>query len=204
MPSRDPQKTYDLITDALRQAGQRGIIASGWGGQVSTQSESIHVLDHAPHDWLFPRVAAVVHHGGAGTTAAGLRAGKPTLVIPHLADQPYWGRRVHELGVGAKPIKRQKLTVEALADGIRQITDDAEMQRKAADLGAQIRSEDGVGNAVKLIEQLIRLIGVERRFEVVDAVADRPAQPFTQTGNSIALTAQLAAAFRAGEQQVTP
>ena len=115
MPSRDPQQTYNLITTALRQSGQRGIIASGWGGQVATQSESIYVLDHAPHDWLFPRVAAVVHHGGAGTTAAGLRAGKPTLVVAHLADQPYWGRRVHELGVGAKPIKRQKLTVEALA-----------------------------------------------------------------------------------------
>ncbi len=156
MPSRDPQQTSSLMTAALQQTGQRGIIASGWGGNLSTQSDSIYVVDHAPHDWLFPRVAAVVHHGGAGTTAAGLRAGKPTLVIPHLADQPYWGRRVHELGVGAAPIKRQKLTVEALASGIRQITTDAQMQQTAADLGAKIRAEDGVGTAVKLIEQLMR------------------------------------------------
>lgn len=156
MPSRDPQKTYDLIAAALEQTGQRAIVASGWGGQVNTQSEAICVVDHAPHDWLFERVAAVVHHGGAGTTAAGLRAGKPTLVIPHLADQPYWGRRVHELGVGAAPIKRQKLTVEALTAGIRQISSDATMQQHAADLGAKIRAEDGVGTAVKLIEQLMR------------------------------------------------
>ncbi len=156
MPSRDPQKTYDLIAAALAQSGQRGIIASGWSGQISVQSESIYVIDHAPHDWLFQRVAAVVHHGGAGTTAAGLRAGKPALVIPHLADQPYWGRRIHELGVGAAPIKRQKLTVEGLAAGIRQITTDAPMQRNAADLGAKIRAEDGVGTAVKLIEEMVR------------------------------------------------
>lgn len=155
MPSRVPQQTYDLIAAALRQTGQRGIIASGWSGQIAaTQPELIHVIDHAPHMWLFERVAAVIHHGGAGTTAAGLRAGKPSMVIPHLADQPFWGRRVYELGVGAKPVTRHTLTIEKLAAGIQQITSDLTMQRKAAELGAQIRGENGIEHAVKLIEKI--------------------------------------------------
>lgn len=152
MPSRAPQQTYDLIAGALLQTGQRAVIASGWGGKITTaHPELIHVIDHAPHEWLFQHVAAVVHHGGAGTTATGLRAGKPTLVIPHLADQPYWGRRVYELGVGAKPVRRQKLTVETLAEGLRRITGDATMQHRAAELGAQIRGENGIENAIRLI-----------------------------------------------------
>ena len=113
-----------------------------------------YFLDHAPHRWLFERVTAVVHHGGAGTTAAGLRAGKPTMIVPHIGDQPFWGRRVHELGIGVKPIPRQKLTADALAESMTRISSDAAMAQKAAELGANIRAEDGVGTAVRLIEQL--------------------------------------------------
>jgi sterol 3beta-glucosyltransferase len=98
----------------------------------------------------------VVHHGGAGTTAAGLRAGKPTLIIPHLGDQPYWGRRVYELGVGAKPAPRHTLTESALAHGIHTITGDPVMRVNAEALGARIRSEDGIGAAVRWIEKWAR------------------------------------------------
>jgi sterol 3beta-glucosyltransferase len=156
MSSADPQATLKLILDALQ--GRRGVIASGWGklDSRSPLPDNAFVLDKAPHSWLFERVAAVVHHGGAGTTAAGLRAGKPTMIIPHMSDQPYWGRRVYDLGVGVKPVLRHKLTVEALADGITQLTSDRAMCDRAAKLGEAIRAERGVENAVRFIEQWSR------------------------------------------------
>jgi UDP:flavonoid glycosyltransferase YjiC (YdhE family) len=157
MPSSDPQKTLDLIIGALSKTGQRAIVAAGWSGaKGTTPSENIYLLDSAPHEWLFDRVAAVVHHGGSGTTGAGLRAGKATLIIPHLGDQPFWGRRVYELGVGAKPIPRHSLTVEKLAEGLQTLMTDTAIQAKAAELGAKIRAEHGVDNAVKHIERVMR------------------------------------------------
>ncbi|CAA9381011.1 MAG: UDP-glucose:sterol glucosyltransferase, partial [uncultured Chloroflexia bacterium] len=141
-----------IVIDALVQSGQRGILASGWGGlDASDVPENILVVDEAPHDWLFDRVAAVVHHGGAGTTAAGLRAGKPTVICPFLADQPFWGRVVHQLGVGPQPIPQRKLTVARLADAIATAVHDTSMQQRAAELGEKIRAEDGVANAVDII-----------------------------------------------------
>ena len=158
MTGSDPAQTFEIIHRALKASGQRGVISTGWSGadaDAASDSDAF-VLEGAPHGWLFPRMAAVVHHGGAGTTAAGLRAGKPTLIIPHLGDQPYWGRRVHDLGVGAKPRVRHTLSESALASGIRQITSDSSMQAKAEALGARIRGEDGVGVAVSLIEEWAR------------------------------------------------
>jgi sterol 3beta-glucosyltransferase len=151
----DAQRLTQMIVDALRQTGQRGIIAQGWAGlHASDLPGSIYQLTSAPHSWLFPRVAGVVHHGGAGTTAAGLRAGVPSFLIPHFADQPYWARRVNELGVGPMPVSRNKLTVQALAHGIEQMVNDNEMRARAAVLGQKIRAEDGVAKAVSLIDQL--------------------------------------------------
>lgn len=155
MASGSPQQTVDLIAAALENTEQRGIIASGWSDMVGGNlPEHVFAIDRAPHDWLFARVAGVVHHGGAGTTAAGLRAGKPTLIIPHMSDQPFWGRRVYELGVGAKPIPRHRVTVENLAAGIQMLVNDANIQANAARLGKQIRAERGVENAVEWIERL--------------------------------------------------
>ena len=160
MSSGRPQETLDLIAEALRRSGQRGIIGSGWSGaEASNLPENMLLVEHAPHEWLFERVAAVVHHGGAGTTGAGLRAGKPTLIVPHFSDQPFWGRRVHELGVGAKPIPRHKLTAENLADGIRAVVSDRDLPEAAAALGAKIRAERGVENAVKWIEKMANVMG---------------------------------------------
>ena len=113
-------------------------------------------LESAPHSWLFPRVSAVVHHGGAGSTAASLRAGKPTVIIPHLADQPFWGKRVELLGAGPKAIPRPKLTAARLADAIRQAVQDPAMIRKAAELGEKIRHEDGLGNALAVLNRYLR------------------------------------------------
>lgn len=153
MTGSDPAETFEIVHRALRAAGQRGVISTGWSGADAdaASADDVFVLEGAPHRWLFPRMAAVVHHGGAGTTAAGLRAGKPTMIIPHLGDQPYWGRRVRELGVGAKPVTRHTLTEASLARGIRQITSDTAMQARAAALGERIRGEDGIGAAVRFI-----------------------------------------------------
>ncbi|MBZ0297475.1 MAG: glycosyltransferase, partial [Anaerolineae bacterium] len=109
MAGKNPQRLAEIVIDALQQAGVRGIIATGWGGlETSDLPETIFKLDQAPHDWLFPRMSAVVHHGGAGTTAAGLRAGRPTIICTFIADQPFWGQRVHALGAGSKPIPQKQ------------------------------------------------------------------------------------------------
>jgi UDP:flavonoid glycosyltransferase YjiC (YdhE family) len=109
-----------------------------------------------PHSWLFPRTATVVHHGGAGTTAAGLRAGTPTLVCPFFGDQPYWGERVAALGAGPAPLPFRAMTVPRLAAGIRRAVRDGEMAERADDLGRRIRGEDGVGRALEIVDSLLR------------------------------------------------
>ena len=130
------------------------MLATGWGGMaVDKLPETVFKLEAAPHDWLFERVSAVVHHGGAGTTAAGLRAGKPTIICPFMADQPFWGSRVAALGVGSEPIPQKKLTAAKLSAAIEQVLGDAALQQHATALGQKISAEDGVGRAVAFIEQ---------------------------------------------------
>jgi len=155
MSTRNPEETANLVIDAIGMSEQRAILLSGWSGlQVNNLPDSVFLLDSVPHSWLFPRVAAVVHHGGAGTTAAGLRAGVPTIVIPFFGDQPFWGARVAELGVGPKPISRKKLTPERLSQAIREAVTNIEMRQRASSLGERIRSEDGVASAVEIIQQV--------------------------------------------------
>ena len=155
MSSQDPEGTAELVLAALDQAGQRGVILSGWGGlQAANLPSSVLMVDSVPFSWLFPRMVAVVHHGGAGTTAAGLRAGVPSVVVPFFGDQPFWGQRVAELGVGPAPVRRQRLTVARLAQAIAQAVNDPAMRQRAAVLGAKIRAEDGVSRAVAVVEEL--------------------------------------------------
>ena len=140
--------------EALERSGQRGVLSSGWGGLVhDTLPASVCMVESIPHEWLFPRMAAVVHHGGAGTTGASLSAGVPSVVTPVMGDQPFWGRRVHELGVGPKPIMRRRLTADHLAEAITQAMTDGGMRERARALGEKIRAEDGVATAVQVLEQ---------------------------------------------------
>lgn len=151
MTTADPAATARLVADALRLAGLRGVLATGWGGlDRAALPADVFALEAAPHDWLFPQMAAVVHHGGAGTTAAGLRAGRPSVVVPFIGDQVFWGHRVHALGVGPRPIPQKRLSAERLAEALRQATD-PETVRRAAKVGARLRAEDGVRNAVNFV-----------------------------------------------------
>jgi UDP:flavonoid glycosyltransferase YjiC (YdhE family) len=158
MVDHEQEAINQLVIDALRETGQRGILLGGWSELGSGDlPDFIFRVDAVPHDWLFPRMAAVVHHGGAGTTAAALRAGVPSVVVPWFGDQFFWGWRVQELGVGPKPIPRKKLTAAKLAGAIQQAVSDEVIKRKAAQLGQRILAEDGVGTAVRLIETFARL-----------------------------------------------
>jgi sterol 3beta-glucosyltransferase len=153
MVSTDPRTMTQTIIAALQQAGVRAVLASGWGGlQAESLPDSIFLLEQAPHSWLFPRMAALVHHGGVGTTAAGLRAGKPTLVCPYFGDQPYWGKRVHALGAGPQPIPQKQLTVAGLAAAITAAVTHTGMRRTAEQLGKRIAAEDGIRKAIAIIE----------------------------------------------------
>jgi UDP:flavonoid glycosyltransferase YjiC (YdhE family) len=157
MTDRNPEALTRIALDALAASGQRGVLLSGWGGiGKENLPDTVFVIDSAPHDWLFPKMAAVVHHGGAGTTAASLRAGVPSIVVPFIADQPFWGDRVHKLGVGPAPLPRKQLTAAALADAIRTAVGNQEMRTRAAALGDCIRSENGVQVAVELAERYFK------------------------------------------------
>ncbi len=153
MAGKDPARLASIATASLEKAGLRGILVTGWGGLKADQlPDSILKIDQAPHHWLFPRMAAIVHHGGAGTTAAALRAGKPSVVVPFFGDQPYWGQRVRDLGAGSEPIPQKKLTVEKLTQALREVTTDSAILTNAQKLGREIRAEDGVQEAVSFVE----------------------------------------------------
>jgi UDP:flavonoid glycosyltransferase YjiC (YdhE family) len=154
MVTRNPREATAQVVGALRRTGQRGILLAGSGAFVAEGlPESVLAIDSAPHDWLFPRMAAVVHHGGAGTTAAGLRSGTPSIVVPFFADQPHWARTVHDLGVGPEPIPHRRLTADRLAEAIERALSDKDMCAHAAALGGRIGAEDGVARAVQIIRE---------------------------------------------------
>jgi sterol 3beta-glucosyltransferase len=146
------EQTTAIVIEALRRSGQRGVLATGWSGLANLPEppKNVFILESAPHAWLFPRMAAVVHHGGAGTTAAGLRAGVPGVIIPSGVDQFAWGRRVYELGAGARPIPRKKLTAEKLSQAI-DFALTAPVQQAARELGMKIQAENGAQAAAQVI-----------------------------------------------------
>ena len=153
MPGIDPARLAALVVQALAKTGKRGLLATGGGAlELANAPCDVHVIAGAPHDRLLPRVSATLHHGGAGTTAASLRAGKPTAICPFFGDQPFWGRRVAQLGVGPPPLDRRTLSVESLVAAIIRM-DDPQMRQRAGALGAAIRDEDGVATAVHFIER---------------------------------------------------
>ena len=158
----DPDKFTSLIFKAVEKAGVRALVSKGWGGlgDEGNTPKNIYMLENTPHDWLFHRVSAVVHHGGAGTTAIGLKCGKPTMIVPFFGDQPFWGAMVAKAGAGAdKAVPYKKLTADALAEGIRQcLTPEAKVH--AEELAHDIELEgDGAKNAVASFHEHLPLRG---------------------------------------------
>ncbi len=149
----DPARLAQIILEGVRRAGVRAILATGWGaiGDMKVP-ESIHVIKGAPHHALFKHVAAVVHHGGAGTTAAGLRAGLPAFICPLTVDQPFWGRRVSSLGCGPKPQPLKRMSAERFAEGLMELTRTESYGVRAQELARAIAKEDGVARAAEIIE----------------------------------------------------
>ena len=154
MINRDAEKIDRVVRDALRQSGQRGIVLSGWGKVNRPSSNDLLYFEAVPHDWLLPHCKMVIHHGGAGTTSAGLRAGIPNIVVPFTADQPFWGNRVYAIGAGPKPILVKNLSVEKLTHAILEAEENS-LCKRAQVIGQRIRSEIGVSDASGMIESHI-------------------------------------------------
>lgn len=154
----------EIVAGALERTGRRAVLLGGWGGLGATGlSDRVFALEDAPHDWLFPRVAAAIHHGGAGATAASLRAGVPTVTVPFFSDQPFWGSRVAHLGVGPAPVPLRSLSVSGLAAAIEKAVGDNGIRDSARRLGNGIRCEDGVGKAVEFFGRRVLRGGAAAR-----------------------------------------
>jgi sterol 3beta-glucosyltransferase len=154
MPGIEPEKLTGMILDALEKTGKRGLLAVGSGAMsLGKMSDRAFFLKSAPHDVLLPRISAAVHHGGAGTTAASLRAGLPTQIIPFFGDQPFWGRRVASLGAGPAPLDRKTLNAGRLAQSLIAM-DDPTMRSRAKALGAAIQMDLGIEAAIDFLESV--------------------------------------------------
>ncbi|GAB3706998.1 nucleotide disphospho-sugar-binding domain-containing protein [Nocardiopsis oceani] len=152
-PTKDPAASWRLITGAVRRAGVRAVIATGWGGIAPDGThEGILAIDEAPHERIFPRCAAVVHHGGAGTTATALASGRPQVVCPFWGDQPFWAQRSYAAGAATPPLRGQDLTEGALAAAIGDAASDQVMASTAERIRARVRQEEGVAGAVRFLE----------------------------------------------------
>lgn len=156
----DPDKFTKMIFGAVKKAGVRALVSKGWGGLGDDNTpEGVYMLENTPHDWLFPKVKAVVHHGGAGTTAIGLKCGKPTMIVPFFGDQQFWGSMIGKAGAGAEPVPYKELTADKLAEGIKQcLTDEA--KEAAEKMAKNIEDEgDGAKNAVTSFHRSLVLRG---------------------------------------------
>ncbi|MGP1253288.1 MAG: glycosyltransferase [Kiloniellales bacterium] len=152
MPAVDAERIATVVFDALKRTKTRAILAKGWGALAkAAPGEDIQVVESVPHDWLFPKCRAVVHHGGAGTTHAGLRWGCPTLVCPLFGDQAFWGRVVKRVGAGPAAIPLKRLSLNSLSTALLDLRSPS-FRSRAAVLSEQIRSEDGVTTAADLVE----------------------------------------------------
>ncbi|KEQ98556.1 glycosyltransferase family 1 protein, partial [Aureobasidium subglaciale EXF-2481] len=155
----DPDGMTKLIFDAVRKTGQRALVSKGWGGFGADEMgipEGVFMLGNVPHDWLFKHVSCVVHHGGAGTTAAGIACGVPTVIVPFFGDQPFWGAMVAKAGAGPDPINHKDLTADSLAEAINKALEPATRER-AQDLANSISHEKGTESGAQSFHQFLEV-----------------------------------------------
>lgn len=153
MAGKSPDRLTRAVVEGLGRAGLRGVIATGWGGLApEVLPDSVMAIEAAPHGWLFPRMAAIVHHGGAGTTHAASISGRPQVLVPFFGDQPWWARILHARGLCPRPIPQKKLTADRFAEALREATGSSAMREAALRLGAEVAAETGVARAAELIE----------------------------------------------------
>jgi sterol 3beta-glucosyltransferase len=151
-----PRDAAAIVAEAIGKVGCRAVIDGGWAGlRTELRDDAIFVVDDVPHDWLFPRMAAVVHHCGAGTTAAALRADVPSIGVPFMADQFFWAWRLKQLELSAGTIPHRKLATSPLTAALRRALDDGAMLRRAHDMAARLRAEDGLASAVGAVEKAV-------------------------------------------------
>ncbi|KAK3642642.1 hypothetical protein LTR56_010690 [Elasticomyces elasticus] len=153
----DPNKMTELLFEAVKKSGQRALVSKGWGGMGADElgkPDGVFMLGNVPHDWLFKHVSCVVHHGGAGTTAAGITAGRPTVVVPFFGDQPFWGAMVARAGAGPDPLPHKELTADALAEAIKFCLK-PESQERAQELADKIASENGSNVGAQSFHQFL-------------------------------------------------
>jgi UDP:flavonoid glycosyltransferase YjiC (YdhE family) len=152
MAFSDPERLSAIVVEALRLAGVRGIVQAGAAGLRPAAADDLLPVDALDHRSLFPRVAAVVHHGGAGTSHAVAAAGMPSIVVPRVGDQAFWADRLHRLGVSPSPVRPRSLSPDSLADRLRAATASGQMRASAASLRERMATEDGLTNAIGLLE----------------------------------------------------
>ncbi|MER7668467.1 glycosyltransferase [Kitasatospora sp. NPDC096128] len=148
----EPERLTATVLAAARAARVRLLLQSGWSGLAAEDSETVLTIDDTPHDWLFPRTAAAVHHAGAGTTAATLRSGTPTVPVPGQLDAPFWSARLTALGVSPGPAPLRTLTATRLAASIRQALDDPRYRTRARSVAAALATEDGAAKVLAAVE----------------------------------------------------
>lgn len=168
MTPTDPERQFALLINAALELGERVVVLSGWSKTGSfPASDRTLFAKECPHDWLFPKVKAVVHHGGAGTTAAALRSGRPSWIVPHsISDQPFWGRRVHQLGCGPAPVDHKSLSAENVRSSLRELVSNSAFVANSERLQGLLQAEN-ITNAVSFI------------FEHLKARKAAPAPPST-------------------------
>ncbi|HUB73227.1 MAG TPA: glycosyltransferase [Solirubrobacteraceae bacterium] len=170
MADDDPAAVSALVHDALARAGRRGVLVGGLAGDGEpARSSRALAVEAVSHSWLLERCAAAVHHGGAGTTAAALRAGVPSVIVPQMIDQHGWGRRIAALGAGPRPLPRRKLSAERLAGAIRAAIEQDGLREHARSLGARIRAEDGIASAVEVFERHMEGVAAPAPTEVINS-----------------------------------
>lgn len=153
MNDPDIKTIIKTAVKGILDAGQRVVLLTGWSGSdvKDLSSSDLYVAKHIPHSWLFPRISAVVHHGGAGTTGAAVRAGIPSIIIPFFFDQRFWADRLANLGVGLPPILKKSLNRNKIASAVKDILDNGMMLERIKQLACHVNNEQGIKNAVNLI-----------------------------------------------------